>query len=172
MDLDFKTEKFKVSAEETEISGKYRYGKELADFVKDELSKVKCLGSDDSRYKDISIDVNDKEGWFLLIDDDFFKVKIYIGSSLFEAKMTEENIPEDINDLVWTLSPIVLVNLLDYRTYLNLLIRKPVYSMYYSQLSMDLEYIINKNGFRKYRILEQMNDWFDYWIFGIKKLVK
>lgn len=152
MDFDFITDKFNVTAEETKISGDYRFGKELSYFLKEELQKIKTIGGKD-KYREIKIKTEKEAGWFLSINDNFFKVDIYIMSSFLETEMKEDKTPLNILDLTWTISPTVYINLFSLKTYMNVLLRKNVFNNYFNELCMDIEKISKDNNFKQVRIL-------------------
>ena len=110
MDFDFITDKFNVTAEETKITGDYRFGKELSYFLKEELQKIKTIDGRENKYKEIEIKAEKEAGWFLSINDNFFKVDIYIMSSFLEAEMKEDKTPLNIADLTWTISLLLYIS--------------------------------------------------------------
>lgn len=153
MDFSFKTDKFNVTEAETEISGEYKYGKELCDFLISELKLKKQLDGKTQKYEKISVHVEKDVGWFITIDDNFFEVEINIINELFEVKMKEDKTPENVLDITWSIFPNVYISLLSYKTYYNMVMRTDIFDTYYNQLSMDLESIARDSNFKLVRVL-------------------
>lgn len=152
MDYCFKTDRFNVSKEETQNTSQYMFGKELAEFIKEELLKIKEMDSKTPKYKNLV--VTDENGyWSVDIRDNFFKKEVNISTAFYQTEMTDEGIPKDLWDIIWCVEPIIYFNLLDPKSYLKTLFGKK-YHEERNELCMDIEKIIKEQKFKEVRVLE------------------